>query len=179
MNADSPEAQIMKKRWVILCCLVSLLVAYAQMLGASDWKTYRDAAMGFEVKYRADWYASKARGTGPESVLLLGRLKPDGPIVSVQFWIQRRMNPKGLSIQQWYADQMKTIKADPIPMKNVVVGGRPAIRQDAPGHVAFFTLLNKADIFEITINQPSSAGPQIDPSYEDILATLKFLSGSQ
>lgn len=41
-------------------------------------------------------------------------------------------------------------------------------------HFQFFTSLNKTDIFEITVTQPSSQ-VQLDQAYQKLLSTLKFV----
>ncbi len=160
---------------------VAATVASAQSpspIDTSGWKTYRNEAMGFEAKYPRAWHVNLASGTGPESVLLGGAAEPGKPKRTVQFWVQRRMNPRGLSIAQWYADQAQRIKAAPHPITNTLIGGRPAVRREIVGtlgrHVAFFTALNEADIFQITIIQPSDE-TRLDPTSETLLSTIKFL----
>jgi hypothetical protein len=68
-------------------------------IDTSGWKSYRNETMGFETKYPSAWTVGSLKGTAPENVLLGGPPQVEGSNLRVQFWVQRRMNPKGLSIQ--------------------------------------------------------------------------------
>jgi hypothetical protein len=148
-------------------------------IDTSGWKIYRNETMGFEAKYPHTWQVRLVKGTGPESVSLDESRQGGKPSLSVQFWVQRQINPKGLSIDQWYADQLHGIKSAPDPTTKTVIGGRPALRREVVGtwgrHFDFFIALNKTDVFEITIIQRSSQ-PQLDQTHEALLSTVKFLN---
>ena len=162
---------------------VSTTTAFAQsttpQIDTSDWKTYRNETMGFEVKYPNTWHVRQITGIGPESVSLDETPQVGKPNVSVQFWVQRQINQKGLSIGEWYTDQAAKIQSAPPSTTNTVIGGRPAIRTETVGtlgrNYAFFTSLNKTDIFEITITQASSQ-QQLDQRYGNILSTIRFIN---
>ena len=151
----------------------------ASRIDTSDWKTYRNETMGFEVQYPNSWHVSKGTGIGTESVRLGETPQADKPNLSVEFWVQRKINPKGLSIGEWYADQLQGFKAATPTTTETVIGGRPTIHREVVGtlgkHHDFFTSLNETDVFEITITQPSSQA-QLDQTYEYILSTVRFIN---
>jgi hypothetical protein len=142
-----------------------------------DWKAFRSETMGFEAKYPGSWHVRSVKGTGSESVLLDETPQVGKSHLAVQFWVQRQINPQGLPIEQWYADQLRRMNAAPPPTTRISIGGRPAIRMEAVGGLErrfhFFTSLNKTDIFEITLTQPSSQ-TQLDPTYQKVLSSVRF-----
>lgn len=155
--------------------------AYPQsppQIDISDWKTYRNETMGFETKYPGTWHARSVTGRGPETVLLGETPQVGKARLAAQFWVQRQINPRGLLIEQWYADQLRKLKSAPLPTSNASVGGRSAVRMESNGSSGrtffFFTALNKTDIFEIIVTQPS---PQttLDPTYQKLVSTVRFL----
>lgn len=148
-------------------------------IDTSGWKNYRNEKMGFEAKYPNAWHVRPVTGTGPVSVLLNETPQVGKANLSMQFWVQRQVNPQGLSIAQWYADQLQGIKSTPPPSTHTILGGRPTIRREAVRtlgrHFDFFTALNKTDVFEVTITQPSSQA-QLNQIYEAILSTVIFIN---
>jgi hypothetical protein len=146
-------------------------------LDTSGWPTYRNDTMRFEVKHPTTWRVTLTRGT-LESVILSQPSQLGQSPISMQFLVQWKINPEGLSIDRWYADQLRRIKATAPPPTPTTIGGRPALRRDFTGalgrHYDFFTRLDETDIFQVTITQPA-AEAQLDPRYEAILSTLRFL----
>jgi hypothetical protein len=144
----------------------------------SGWKVYRNETMGFETRYPSSWHVRSVKGTGPETVLLSETPQVAKPQLAVQFWVQRKVNPHGLPVEQWYADQLRGMNAAPLPTASTSVGGRFTVRTEAVGTLGrqfqFFTSLNKTDIFEITVKQPSSQ-KQLDQTYEKLISTLRFI----
>ena len=151
----------------------------SSQIDTSDWKTYRNEAMGFAVKYPNTWRVRRATGT-MESVSL-GRTPQVGqPNSAVQFIVQRMINPKGLAIRQWRDEQMQGKTAPPShQFIDTTIGGRPAIRSEYVGtlgrSLTFFISLGKTDIFTIAIIQPSSQ-TELDQIYEAVLSTVKFIN---
>jgi hypothetical protein len=165
----------------VLVLGVGAIAAFAQSpseIDISRWKTYRNETMGFETKYPATWHVRSVTGTGPETVMIDETPQVGKPHLAVQFWVQRQINPQGLSIEPWYADQLRKSKAAPLPTSNVSIGGRPTVRMEAVGSSGrtfyFFTALNKTDIFEIIVTQPSSQTP-LDPIYQKLASTIRFI----
>ena len=164
-----------------LVCSVAASVASAQSpprLDTAGWKTYRNEMMGFETSYPGAWHVRSAKGAGLETVSLSETPQVGKPTRAVQFWVQRPTNPRGLSIQQWYADQLRGMKAVSPPTTNTSIGGRSAIRMESVGAIGrqfqFFTSLDKTDVFEITVTQPSSQ-TQLDRTYQTLLSTVRFI----
>ncbi len=84
-----------------------------------------------------------------------------------------------LPIEQWYAAQLRAMKASPPPILITAIGGRTTVRMEANGTLGrtfqFFTSLNKTDIFEITMIQPSSQ-TDLDSIYQTLLSTVRFIN---
>jgi hypothetical protein len=165
----------------VLVFQAAMTVASAQSPSQIDiaaWKSYRDTAMGFETRYPNTWHVRSATGTGPETVSLDETPQVGKPRRAVQFWVQRQANPQGVSIEQWYGDQLRRMNAASPPMTITSIGGRPTVRRDVVGtqgrHFSFYTSLNKSDIFQITVTQPTSE-TQLDETYQRLLSTLRFI----
>ncbi len=135
--------------------------------------------MGFEVEHPPTWHIRSVTGAGHETLLLNETPQVGKPNVSVQFHVQRNINPKGLSIDEWYTDQLKDLQSKSLLKAHAVIGGRAAIRREYEGtlgrNVGFFTTLNKTDMFTISFTQPSNL-KQLDPVYEAIVATVRFIN---
>ncbi|PYN53379.1 MAG: hypothetical protein DMD94_18810 [Candidatus Rokuibacteriota bacterium] len=165
----------------VLTFIVAVTAAPAQSvppIDTSGWKTYRNESMGFETKYPSTWSVGALKGTAPENVMLGGPPRVEGSNLRVQFWVQRQMNPNGLSIQQWYADQLSRQTSRPLATAYPVIGGRAAVRMEMVGSLSrmfsFFVALNKTDVFQITIDLPP-AQTRLDPTYEALLSTFRFI----
>lgn len=147
-------------------------------IDTSQWATFRSDKLGFEVKYPNNWRAQIPTGTVSESVLIREPQQGGGPPLSLQFWVQRKINAKGLAIEVWYADQMEAIASLPLST-HTTLGARPSIRREVVGslgnHFDWFTSLNATDVFEVTITQPVEQ-KRLNPIYEAILSTLKFMN---
>jgi hypothetical protein len=149
----------------------------ASAIDTSQWGLFRSDKLGFEVKYPMNWNAQIPTGTGSESVLIGGSLQDSKVHLSLQFWVQRKINTGGLSIEHWYDDQMAAIASLPLST-HTTLGARPAIRREVVGslgnHFDWFTSLNTTDVFEVTITQPVDQ-TRLNPIYDAILSTLKFI----
>jgi hypothetical protein len=143
----------------------------------SHWSIFRNDKIGFEVKYPSNWHAQVPTGTGTESVLISAPRQTGSPHLLLQFWVQRKINAKGLAIEIWYAEQTEAIASLPLST-HTVLGGRPAIRREIVGslgnHFDWFASLNATDVFEVTITQPVDQ-TRLNPLYDAILSTVKFI----
>ena len=149
---------------------------FAPEMDTSQWMLFRSDKLGFEVRYPSNWRVQMPSGTGSESVLI-SEPRANGSHSAIQFWVQRKINAKGLAIDIWYADQIEAIASLPVST-HTVLGTRPAIRREVVGslgnHFDWFTSLNTTDVFEVTITQPVEE-KHLNPIYDAILTTLKFL----
>jgi hypothetical protein len=152
--------------------------AQSPQADVSGWNVYRNETMGFETRYPGAWQVRQVKGTGPETVMLSETPRAGKPQLAVQFWVQRNINPNGLPVEQWYADQLRRMNAAPPPTTNTSIGGRSTVRMEHAGafgrQFQFFTSLNKTDIFEITVKQPASQ-EQLDGTYRKLISTLRFM----
>jgi hypothetical protein len=176
------KGEQMSRRTLLAAVLVfGSAAVFAQsppQIDVSGWKTYRNETMGFEARYPGTWQVRSVKGTGPETVLLSETPQVGKAQLAVQFWVQRKLNPNGLPVEQWYADQLRRMNAAPPPTTSTSIGGRSTVRMEAVGASGrtfqFFTSLNKTDIFEITVKQPSSQ-IQLDQTYQKLISTLRFI----
>ena len=99
----------------------------APAVDTSAWKTYRNEKHGFEVRYPETWVVNASSGTGPDIIAITKPLRNGEPNASLTLAVQKNQNPKKLSIEQWYADQIKVMNAHPESSENVVIGGQPAV----------------------------------------------------
>ena len=168
---------------VLLFCVASTS-CWAQSLGhveTSEWNTYRSIKFGFEVKHPKSLHERGVTGTANgqpiERVDFTTTPEVGKPQEGLVFYVQRNTNPKGLSIDQWYADQMKKAPKAPSP-KTLIIGGRPAAWYKVAGafgqNYSFFVSLNKTDILTIAFTRPLSEA-KLDQTFETILSTIKFL----
>jgi hypothetical protein len=169
---------------VIVTIAIASPVSSAQVsaqLDTSQWKSYRNEQMGFEAKYPDNWHVRSVTVNRPgiESAMVDETPRVGKPHLAVQFWVQRRANPDGLPIEQWYASQLRKMKASPPLTLITAIGGRTTVRMEANGTLGrtfqFFTSLNKTDIFEITMIQPSSQ-TELDSIYQTLLSTIRFIN---
>ena len=158
-------------------------IAWAQPSGyveTSDWNVYRNAKLGFEFKYPKFFQERRATGTvngAPMERADFVGTQAAGKPQDLTFFVQRKINPEGLSVAQWYKDQMKDIPKAP-PPKTAMIGGRPAAWYKVAGafgkNYSFFVPLNKTDILTIAFTRPLSE-EKLDETFETILSSVKFL----
>lgn len=166
----------------ILILSITTTAAYSEpvsQVDTSGWHTYHNASMGFEVRYPDTWHVKLSTGTS-EGVSLDQVPQVGKQNVSIQFFIQRNINPKGLAIHQWHKEQLKEKVIPPTYISvDTNIGGQSAVRTEHIGSFGklfqFFVCLNKADIFTIGIIQPPLDMGNLDPEYEAILSTFKFI----
>lgn len=165
---------------LMFCIVTSAASAEpVSQLNPSHWQTYHNASMGFEVRYPDTWHVEiNARG---DHVALEQVSQSTKPPVTINLYIQRNINPQGLTAHQWLDNQNKG-KTPPYKyiFRESAIGGLPAMYSEHIGSFGklfqFFVPMNKTDIFRIGIIQlPSPDMEHLDPEYEAILSTLKFM----
>src|SRR5215470_3152913 len=101
----------------------------------SKWKLYRNERYGFQVKNPETWVVSYSRGTPPEIIYFRGPYR--GVIGrALNVTVQLNMNPRKLSIEEWFSEQMRAVDDQKLEAKGCsIIGGQRA---------CYFEYLNKS-----------------------------------
>jgi hypothetical protein len=147
------------------CAALATCAQAPRRIDTSGWKVFRNGEMGFEVKYPPSWRPRPVLLTRAEGVRILDGSQA-GP---------------GDPLGDWYAEQVRRLSGARPEMAATTLGGRAAIRQEAapgPGRrYDFYVAMNTVDILQISLTQPTGEAP-LDPMYEAIVSTLRFLPGT-
>jgi hypothetical protein len=146
-----------------------------QRVDTSAWKTYRNEKYGFEIKHPETWPVQALRGTGPD-IIVIGYVVSQGkPVASFTLTIQKNQNPKRLSIEEYFANQLKLANATPASWGNITIGGQPAMYMENSNSFGerhdIFTLLRETDLLSLSYTRQ----PEFNATYDSMVASFRIL----
>ena len=142
----------------------------------SKWKLYRNEKYGFQVRYPETWAVSSSRGDSPEIISFRGPYRGViGPALTVA--VQPNMNPHKLSIEEWFAEQMRAVDGKKLEATGCsTVAKQPACffeHADKSGKERFvYTLLHQTDVLSFNYK----LGTEDSSSYAAIVDSFQVMN---
>jgi len=141
-------------------------------VASSFWRIYHNDKYGFEVKYPDGWRINAGSGSGAEIIAISQPLGAGEPRGSMTLAIQPNENPRKLSIKEWFAGQLRALKATPESQGAVTIGGQPAMFMENTNSFgtqhSTFTLLHETDVLSFGYTRQA----QLEPTYAAIIASF-------
>ena len=145
-----------------------------QAPNTSKSKIYRNEKYGFQVEYPKIWAVHSGSGSGAEIITLAGPFR-GSQRPSLNLAIQPNINPRKLSIDEWFADQLRVLGTKPESTGRSIIGGQPAIWMENANSFGkrrdTFTLLHKANVLSFSYKP----GTVDDPIYIAIVGSFRIL----
>ncbi|PYU19597.1 MAG: hypothetical protein DMG30_23730 [Acidobacteria bacterium] len=144
-------------------------------IDTSRWKIYRSKKYEFEVKYPEAWIVNPGSGTGVDFIAIAKPYEAGEPHIAVTLAIQPNENPKKLSVKEWFAAQLRRLKATPESQGSVTIGGQPGMFMENTNNFGTqhdtFTLLHETDVLSFSYTRP---GP-FDPTCAAIVSSFRIV----
>jgi hypothetical protein len=172
--------------FLALCLLlVSTNSAYGE--DTSQWETYRDTEMGFEVKMPTSWkVGGKVKNTAPVTkgstyiLPIMGPSSIDGSKMSITFSVQVGTNPENLSIQDWLTREVSNVQArfPGMTIEEMSIGQRAAAKMEllhkSERKLQIYVDHGNGEIFGAELSEPAGED-ELHRTYMLILSTIRFI----
>jgi hypothetical protein len=146
----------------------------AQSPDTSKWKVYRNEKYEFQVKYPDAWAVHSSTGTPAYMIYFSGTFR-GSQRPQLDMAIQPNMNPRKLSIEEWFAEQQRMTGLKAEATDRLTIGGQAAVFMEnstrSGKERATFVLLHKTDVLCFSYK----LGSEDNPTYVAIVDSFRVL----